>query len=51
MRDNNAGLEGQILIALRKLVSLVSEGADTLDGLTVEVKVIPLFCTAHPYCA
>ena len=36
MRDNNAGLEGQSLIAMRKLVSSVSEVAGTLDGLTAE---------------
>ena len=38
MRDNKAGLEGQSLMQLRKLVSSVSEGGVTLEGLTVEVE-------------
>lgn len=38
MRDNDAGLEGQSLMQLRKLVSSVSEGDVALEVLTVEVE-------------
>lgn len=37
-RDNSAGLEGQFLMELRKIVSSVPEGEGTIDGLTVVVE-------------
>ena len=50
MRDNKAGLEGQSLMQLRKLVSSVSEGGVTLEGLTVEVEhgVFEKFMSLYP---
>ena len=50
MRDNKAGLEGQSLMQLWKLVSSVSEGGVTLEGLTVEVEhgVFEKFMSLYP---